>query len=126
MNTSLPETKPQLMTALRARLERCQYEVAAAAVAFLMAITSGEPKSAQEEKRKIALGECWRRNQLVALGCTAMHMAPEHDLQELAVFFLGLAECDPITVPSCQEWMERLGEGDPNESNVQEVAVGGD
>lgn len=127
MNASLPETKPQLLIALRARLERSEYEVGSAAVAFLMSMTSAEPKETQEEKRRIALGECWRRNELVGLGCKVMHTSPEQDLQELAVFFLGLAECEPIQVPSCQEWMSRLGRGDDDdEGNVQKVDAGGD
>ncbi len=99
------DARQKLLIALGARLERCEHEVAHAAVDWLeVTAATSAPEELREGFRIFALGECWRRERLRLLYWEVRNGV--EDVRDRLVLFLALDACDPKQIPSFREWLD--------------------
>lgn len=97
-------TRPELLTALAARLEQADAEVHERARAFLES-----PPKDRERARVLALAEVWRRDKLRTLRQEVI--ANAKSTAEGAVMLFALDVVEPENVPSFQEWLDEHARG---------------
>lgn len=103
--TDEKEGRDKLLMALGARLERCEHEVAHAAVDWLeVTCAPAAPAELREGFRVRALGECWRRERLRHLYWEVR--TGVEDVRDRLVLYLALDVCDPKQIPSFRDWLD--------------------
>ena len=101
--------KKALLIDVRACIERTQRALEKHSVAWLEVSVGGLRLSGPAGKEaRLALGELWRKEQLVRLEHGILHDMPENEIPYAAVTLIALDKCEPAKVPSFAEWLERL------------------